>query len=127
MIRMWEIRRRIRALSAPDGSTGAAQRRMQRRLHRILERAPALRRAEIAARTQVLLDRVRGRVPVGQERSLTEALALDDTRYVAEVEAVLMPPDRSAPSTSPQTLSVGAPATRGVVIEALLLLGPGET
>lgn len=127
MIRMWEIRRRIRALSAPDGGTGAAQRRMQRRLHRILERAPALRRAEIAARTQVLLDRVRGRVPVGQERSLTEALALDDTGYVAEAEAVLAPPDRSAPSMPRQTLSVGAAPTRGVVIEALLLLGPGET
>jgi hypothetical protein len=127
MIRMWEIRRRIRALSAPDEGTGAVQRRMQRRLHRILKRAPALRRAEIAARTQVLLDRVRGRVPVGQERSLTEALALDDTQYVAEVEAVLAPPDRSAPSTPRQTLSEGSPSTKGVVIEALLLLGPGET
>lgn len=126
MIRMWEIRGRIRALSVPDRGTGAAQRRMQRRLHRILERAPALRRAEIAARTQVLLDRVRGRVPVGQERSLTEALALDDVRYVAEVEAVLAP-HRSEPPTPRLERTEPSPRPTGVVIEALLLLGPGET
>jgi len=56
-----------------------------------------------------------------------KALVLDDTGYIAEVQAVLTPPDRSVPSTPRQSLSVGAPPTRGVEIEALLLLGPGET
>ena len=127
VIRLWEITQRIRALSGPGGGTGAAQRRMQRRLHRIVERAPALRRAEIAARTQVLLDRVRVPLSVGHERALTEALALDDARYVDEVEAVLAPPDRSEAPMPHRGRSGGSPPITEICLEVLLLLGPGET
>lgn len=127
VIRRRELTQRIRALSVPDGGTGATQWRLQLRLHRLLERAPALRRAEIAARTQRLLDRVRGRLSVGQERSLTEALALDDARCLAEVEAVLTPPGRSGRKVPDRGPAEVAPPRAGVRIEALLLLGPGET
>jgi hypothetical protein len=129
MIQQWDGAQRVRTLMNPAASAGPTPRRLQRRLQRLVERAPALHRAAFAARTQRIIDQARGRLTLGQERALIDALALDDARCIAGVEAVFAMP---TPAGIPVPASPGAPANpqpndSGIKVEALLLLGPHET